>query len=110
MYSCCGESVVAVFDNGNGPSERLERTGCNKGVRSRDLRRASYFLLLIPLFHKEKRTRKFSNEARQFGCLILALERLMEGNGWLMAGNGQGPKAKGQIPSKESPCLCNKHE
>lgn len=44
------------------------------------------------------------------GCLILALERLMEGNGWLMAGNGQGPKAKGQIPSNESPCLCNQHE
>ncbi|KAL2928565.1 Protein-lysine methyltransferase METTL21C [Bienertia sinuspersici] len=57
VYSCCGESVVVVFDNGNGPSERLERTG-----------------------------------SRQFGCLILALERLMEGHGWLMAGNGQGPK------------------
>lgn len=34
----------------------------------------------------------------------------MEGNGWLMAGNGQGPQAKGQIPSNESPCLCNQHE
>ena len=59
--------------------------------------------LLFPSINPSlsQRGRGQGSSAMKQGSLILALERLMEGR----AGNGQG-----RGPSKESPCLCNKHE